>query len=240
MSKQPNPLDASEQQLIEHYRTHHDLQPSAVTDASIMQAASAAASAAARAAKKPAASSSALSRLHAWLFAGERGGRWPVALASVMVIGVAVGLVFNTVEPEPTVYDSPAARQYAAPAMHEQQASKKVLERSQAQQSPQLSAPSAKPEMEAAAPAPMAPASVASMASSAADKTMAESVEGKTNRADNLQLAVDEQTRAQLLEILDLRKAGDTAEANARIQRLQQRLPALDVEQQLTRLAKER
>ncbi|CAE6913696.1 conserved protein of unknown function [Pseudomonas marincola] len=224
MSKQPNPLDASEQQLIEHYRTHHDLQPSAVTDASIMQAASAAASAAARAAKKPAASSSVLSRLHAWLFAGERGGRWPVALASVMVIGVAVGLVFNTVEPEPTAYDSPAARQYAAPAMHEQQASKKVLERSQAQQSPQLSAPSAKPEMEAAAP----PASVASMASSAESKT------------DNLQLAVDEQTRAQLLEILDLRKAGDTAEANARIQRLQQRLPALDIEQQLTRLAKER
>ncbi|SFT85537.1 hypothetical protein [Pseudomonas marincola] len=228
MSKQPNPLDASEQQLIEHYRTHHDLQPSAVTDASIMQAASAAASAAARAAKKPAASSSALSRLHAWLFAGERGGRWPVALASVMVIGVAVGLVFNTVEPEPTNYDGPAARQYAAPAMHEQQASKKVLERSQAQQTPQLSAPSAKPEMEAAAPAPMAPASVASMASSAESKP------------DNLQLAVDEQTHAQLLEILDLRKAGDTAAANARIQRLQQRLPALDIEQQLKRLAKER
>lgn len=233
MSKQPNPLDASEQQLIEHYRTHHDLQPSAVTDASIMQAASAAA----RAAKKPAASSSVLSRLRAWLFAGERGGRWPVALASVMVIGVAVGLVFNTVEPEPTNYDSTAARQYAAPAMHEQQASKKVLERSQAQQSPQLSAPSAKPEMEAAAPAPMAPASVASMASSAADRKMADSAESKP---DNLQLAVDEQTRAQLLEILDLRKAGDTAEANARIQRLQQRLPALDIEQQLTRLAKER
>lgn len=237
MSKQPSPLDASEQQLIEHYRVHHDLQPSAVTDASIMQAASAAASAAARAAKKPAASSSALSRLHAWLFAGERGGRWPVALASVMVIGVAVGLVFNTVEPEPTNYDGPAARQYAAPAMHEQQASKKVLERSQAQQSPQLSAPSAKPEMEAAAPAPMAPASVASMASSAADKKMADSAESKP---DNLQLAVDEQTRAQLLEILDLRKAGDTAAANTRIQRLQQRLPALDIEQQLTRLAKER
>ena len=207
MSKQLSPLDASEQQLIEHYRTHHDLQPSAVTDASIMQAAS----------------SSVLSRLHAWLFAGERGGRWPVALASVMVIGVAVGLVFNTVEPE-----SPAARQYAAPAMHEQQASKKVLVRSQAQQSPRLSAPSAKPEMEAAAPAPMAPASVASMASSAESKP------------GNLQLAVDEQTRAQLLEILDLRKAGDTAAANARIQRLQQRLPALDIEQQLTRLAKER
>lgn len=237
MSKQPNPLDASEQQLIEHYRTHHDLQPSAVTDASIMQAASAAASAAARSAKKPAASPSALSRLHAWLFAGERGGRWPVALASVMVIGVAVGLVFNTVEPEPTNYDSPAARQYAAPAMHEQQASKRVLERSQVQQSPQLSAPSAKPEMEAAAPAPMAPASVASVASSAADKKIADSAESKP---DNLQLAVDEQTRAQLLEILDLRKAGDTAEANARIQRLQQRLPALDIEQQLTRLAKER
>lgn len=226
MNKQPEPLNNIEEQLIEHYRQHHDLQPSAAIDACIMQAAASAAASAANKTQQ-ARSNSVFTRLHSWLFGGDRAGRWPVALASVMLIGIAAGLVFKVNAPTSPLYDAPATQQYAAPMSApaaEPQMQSRKMEKAQIEQTPQVSA--------------VAPASAPPVMT---DDARAERRVPKTDRAKKTKtdsvVSVDAQTHAQLLSIIALRKAGDQRGADAALQQLHKRVPELDIEAQLLHLS---
>lgn len=110
-----------EQQLLQHYRTHSDGEPSAALDARILAAASAQAARHGKPAQRPAA------RLHAWLFGASGRTGWSVAFGSLALLGLGLGLSLNTLEPSAPTYDAPvpaapAMQRYAAPAPMERKA----------------------------------------------------------------------------------------------------------------------
>lgn len=113
--KDPHDLSSrDEQQVLQHYRTHSDAEPSAELDARILAAAT-------QAARHVEPAKAPLARLHGWLFGGAGRTRWSVAFGSLALLGLGLGLSLKTLEQVPTTYDSPepapaAAMQRYAPA----------------------------------------------------------------------------------------------------------------------------
>lgn len=187
-------------QLLEHYRQNQQQEPSAALDASIL----AAANAQLRKTQPP----SVWKRLHSWLFAGNNG-RWSAAFGSLAVVGLAVGLVFNSYQPE---YDNPLPA--AAPAMQS------------------YSAPAPALKVERQAQAKSAPLQRKLMQeNSAADEVMAESVLPSPPVVDSDDMQV------QLQQILQLRENGQSSQAQALITALQEQYPTLNIEQELQELS---
>lgn len=94
-----------EQQMLEHYRRHATQEPSHALDAQILAAAQAHLDAQAQVRPRAPKPEPWLSRLHAWLFAGSPKGRWSVAVASLAVVGLGVGLSVRTYEQAPSAFD---------------------------------------------------------------------------------------------------------------------------------------
>ncbi|HBX53871.1 hypothetical protein [Pseudomonas sp. UBA2684] len=198
----------AEQQLLQHYRAHHHDEPSAALDARILAAA------AAQVATPPA---SALARLHAWLFGAAPRMRWSVALGSVALLGLGLGLSLNTLEQAPPAYDhplpaAPAIQRYAAPAP--------------------------------AAPAPLERKALAESAAALAESAaaLADSVatEEQARASSSAPLARSKVTAApwldELHEVLALRARGQQAEADTLLDRLRQRYPQQDIDKRLQQL----
>lgn len=203
-------LSAAEQQMLQHFRQHQDDEPSASLDARIL----AAAAAQARQRSTP---PSLLPRLQAWLFGGARL-RWSLALGSVALLGLGLGLSLRSFERAPVSYDSPMP---AAP----------VLQRSAAP------APQKKATVESAR---LGEREVGAMADSAAtaEQAPAPNLAGSAParaKAEALAPAPAE-VEEGLRQIQRLRDDGRHEQAAARLSDLQQRYPALDIEAQLQRL----
>jgi hypothetical protein len=150
--KDRQPISAAdEQQVLQHFREHQGDEPSAALDARILAAAAAQA-------RQQATRPRGWVRLHAWLFGGAAGMRWSLALGSVALLGLGLGLSLRTLEQAPARYDSPmpaapALQRYAAPAPQE----KAMAESSRlSEREASTMADSAAPMPEAAeAPAPL-------------------------------------------------------------------------------------
>lgn len=194
-----------DQQLLEHFRQNQQQAPSAELDASILAAASAEV-------RKP----SIGARLHSWFFAGGHG-RWSVALGSLAVVGIAVGLVFNGYRPSSPAYDNPAPamQRYAAPAQA-------LSSAPQADSVPLLR--KSMPAKEAAGEEMVEPA----IAPRAAEEALTQSPSSVQAEADELQ--------RQLQLILRLRKDGHTQQAEALTKDLQVQYPRLDIDHELQAL----
>lgn len=191
----------AEQQLLQHYRAHHHDEPSAALDARILAAA------AAQVATPPA---SVLARLHAWLFGAAPRMRWSVALGSVALLGLGLGLSLKTLEQAPPAYDhplpaAPAIQRYAAPAP--------------------------------AAPAPLERKALAESAAALADSV---ATEEQARASSSAPLARSKVTAApwldELHEVLALRARGQQAEADTLLDRLRQRYPQQDIDKHLQQL----
>lgn len=207
MTDHQSPADDQAQQLLEHYRQQHDHQPSAAMDARILAAASAMV--------KKHESQPLLIRVQQWLLGGSTG-RWSIALGSLAVVGLAVGLVFNTMQPTPSTYDSPHPVA-AAPALQryaEPQADSAPLQRKRMESAP---AASVIAEM-AEAPQPVIEATVE-------DKSLAKMAPS----AD----AIFDELLPQLKQVIELREAGETEQAEEQVKGLKARYPGVDIEQQL-------
>lgn len=211
--------DSEEQQLLQHYRGQHGGEPNAELDARILAAASAALRS--QQPKPP----SAMARVQAWLLDGASHRRWSVALGSVAVLGLGLGISLRTPAPIAPSYDSPmptapALQRYAAPAAPE----KKAMAESFQQHQPEASI-----ESEVSAMADVAaPLSEASPTPSARSSLAARSEAAAAPLAAELHTA--------LRQIAELREQGWQAEAAERLNELQQRYPQADLEALLKRL----
>lgn len=212
-------LPDSEQQLLEHYRGQHGSEPCAELDARILAAASAALRS--QLAKSP----SAMARVQAWLFDGASHRRWSVALGSVAVLGLGLGISLRTPAPIAPSYDSPmptapALQRYTAPVVSEKKAMAESF---------QLNQPEAnvEPEVSALADAAAAPSALP-QAPSASSSLAARREAAAAPLAAELHDA--------LRQIAKLREQGRQAEASARLTELQQRYPQADLEALLKRL----
>ena len=103
---------ADEQALLDHYRQHSLAQPSPALDALILAAAAAEVSRTSPPALPWA------QRLHIWLFGPGHRVRWSVAFASLVSIGLGLGLSLRTWQDLPPAYDlgEPLPAMNAAPA----------------------------------------------------------------------------------------------------------------------------
>ena len=103
---------ADEQALLDHYRQHSLPQPSPALDALILAAAAAEVSRTSPPALPWA------QRLHIWLFGPGHRVRWSVAFASLVSIGLGLGLSLRTWQDLPPAYDlgEPLPAMNAAPA----------------------------------------------------------------------------------------------------------------------------
>lgn len=202
--KDRQPMSAAdEQRLLQHFREHQGDEPSAALDARIL----AAAAAQARQQGQP---PHGWARLHAWLFGGAARVRWSVALGSVALLGLGLGLSLRTLQQAPAGYDSPAPaapalQRYAAPAQE-----KKAMA-----ESSRMSEPAAGVMADSAAELPEAAAAPQVSGSSAA------------------RAKAEAPLPDALRQILQLRRSGREAAAAARLGELQQRYPQLDIEAQL-------
>ena len=214
--QQPLP-DSEEQQLLQHYRGQQGGEPCAELDARILAAASAALRS--QQPKPP----SAMARLQTWLFGGAPRRRWSVALGSVAVLGLGLGLSLRTPAPIAPSYDSPmpaapALQRYAAPVASEKKAMAESFQPNQ---------PEASVEPEASALADAAPSELP-QAPSARSSLAARSKVATAPLAAEL--------HAALRQIAELREQGRQAEARERLNELQQRYPQADIEALLKRL----
>lgn len=208
--KEPQPMSAAdEQRLLQHFREHQGDEPSAALDARILAAAAAQA-------RQPGPRAHGWARLHAWLFGGAAPVRWGLALGSVAVLGLGLGLSLRTLQQAPTGYDSPlpaapVLQRYAAPAQE-----KKAMA-----ESSRLSEPAAGVMADSAAELPEAIAAPQVSGSSAA--------RAKAEAAAPLPKALPDALR----HILQLRRSGREEAAAERLDELQRRYPQLDIEAQL-------
>ncbi len=218
MKDQQSLPDSEERQLLEHYRVQHGGEPGAELDARILAAASAALRA------QPAEPLSVMARVRAWLFGGAVHRRWSVALGSVAVLGLGLGLSLRTLAPIAPSYDSlmpaaPAPQRYAAPAAAEKKAMAESF---------QLHQPEASIAPEASALADAAAPSEASQTPSARSGLAARREVAAAPLAGELHTA--------LRQITELREQGRQAEAAERLNELRQRYPQADLEALLKRL----
>jgi hypothetical protein len=229
--------DPHEQALLEHFRTHDQAEPSAELDARILTAARAA-----QASSKPSWSQ----RLHAWLFGSGGRQRWSVAVAGLACVGIGVSLTWRTLEQAPDVYDAPMPRAVMAPApaapMAEAEAPQGLL-REQAPAMQSYSQERQRAEKKESAPllaeearkqAPVASEVLSDSLASDAESPMA------AGAAPQASKVVQPESERLLLQLLELRRAGKTEEAEKLQQRLQRDYPQLDIEAQLQRLEENR
>lgn len=208
--KEQQPMSAAdEQRLLQHFREHQGDEPPAALDARILAAAAAQA-------RQQGQRAHGWARLHAWLFGGAARVRWSLALGSVAVLGLGLGLSLRTLEPTPAGYDSPlpaapVLQRYAAPAQE-----KKAMA-----ESSRLSEPAAGVTADSAAALPEAAAPSQASGGSAA--------RAKAEAAAPLPEALPEALR----HILQLRRNGREEAAAEQRDALQQRYPHLDIEAQL-------
>lgn len=205
----------NDEQLVEHYRQNQRQEPSAALDASILAAANAQA--------RNARPHSLWMRLYSW---GSHK-RWSVALGSLAVVGLAVGLVFNGYQQSSSIYDNPlpaaapAMQGYAAPALKRERMAESQsapIQHQRMQQSEAADALSAESAM------PAEPVVEAHEAS-----------KSQTKIASGV-LADTGDLEAQLQQIIQLRKDGHTQQAEALVKALLKQYPTLDIEQQLQEL----
>lgn len=201
--KDRQPMSAEEQQLLQHFREHQGDEPSAALDARILAAAAAQV-------RQPGKRPPGLGRLHAWLFGGAARVRWSLALGSVALLGLGLGLSLRTLQQAPAGYDSPAPaapalQRYAAPAQE-----KKAMA-----ESSRLSEPAAGVMADSVAELPEAAA--------------APQVSGSSTARAKAEAPLPDALR----HILQLRRSGREEAAAARADELQQRYPQLDIEAQL-------
>lgn len=207
--KDRQPMSAEEQQLLQHFRAHQGDEPSAALDARILAAAAAQAR---QQGQRP----HGWARLHAWLFGGAARVRWSVALGSVALLGLGLGLSLRSFPPAPTHYDSPAP---AAPALQRHAAP--APQKKAGAESARLSEPAVSVMADSAAPL-----------SEAAAQAPSVSVRGKVEA----EAPLPDELRDALQQILQLRDSGRQADAAERLGKLQQRYPQLDIEAQLRRV----
>ncbi|NQD95132.1 hypothetical protein HP532_20995 [Pseudomonas sp. CrR25] len=214
--RQPKPTaEVDEQQMLQHFREHQAGEPSAALDARILAAAAAQV-------RSPGQRPSAIVRLQAWLFGGRRV-RWSLALGSVAVLGLGLGLSLRTFEQAPTGYDAPmpaapALQRYAAPVPGATQ--KKAMS-----ESFRLDEQPAGVAADAAAPmAEAAEAQAPTLGASSAARSKAE------------EAPLPDELRDALPHILRLREEGRQVDAAERLGALQRRYPQWDIEAELQRL----
>lgn len=206
MNRHPQRPDAEEEALLEHFRRHSDVQPSAQLDARIL--------AAARAAAQP--RPSAWQRLRQWLFG--RPQRWSVALAGIATLGIGLSLTLRTYEQAPSRYDAPVPA--AAPSM----------QRQAMPQSPAFYAAPAAP----AAMAPQAQERKA-LAESAQDE-VAPAAKRKAEAEAAERSAAPPEPEASLRRLLALQRQGDATAVQQLRESLKQRYPQLDIDKELRQL----
>ena len=229
--------EPNEQALLDHFRVHSQAEPSAELDARILAAARAA-----QVSSRPSWSQ----RVHAWLFGPGGRQRWSVAVAGLACVGIGVSLTWRTLEQTPDVYDAPMPRAVMAPApvapMAEAEAPQGLL-REQAPAMQSYSQERQRAEKKASQPvlaeearkqAPVASEALSDAQAPAADMSMAAGATPQKSKA------VQPESEQLLLQLLELRRAGEVDEAKALQQRLQRDYPQLDIEAQLLRLESNR
>ncbi len=200
--KEQQPMSAAdEQRLLQHFREHQGEEPSAALDARILAAAAAQA-------RQQGQRAHGWGRLHAWLFGGAARVRWSVALGSVALLGLGLGLSLRTLEQAPAGYDSPlpaapALQRYAAPA----------------------------PEKKAMAVSEPVAGEMADSTAELSEAAAAPQVSGSSTARAKTEVAAP--LPEALRHILQLRRSGREAAAAERLDKLQQRYPQLDIEAQL-------
>lgn len=242
-----------EQQMLEHYRRHSTQEPSHALDAQILAAAQAHLDAQAQARPRAPEREPWLNRLHAWLFAGSPRGRWSVAVASLAVVGLGVGLSVRTYEQAPGGFDdavpmmAPAAplaseavdpnAGYAADAVPEPvQAYAKQAEKKRSALHEEAEA--AKPEQRKAAPLDISGrlADQAQPALAAPPAASAPAPFEKKAKQQVLAQQDEAQLRRALQQILQLRQNGSPELAEQQLKTLQQLHPDRDLAAELRRL----
>ncbi|UVE16273.1 hypothetical protein NVV93_11640 [Pseudomonas sp. LS44] len=188
-----------EQQLLGHFRTHSQGEPSAQIDARIL--------AAARAQRPTERAPNWLQRTSTWLSGGNaRRQRWPLALAGVACLGIGISLTWRTLEQAPASYDAMPAPMSAPPAPSPASAPLRESQAEMASQAKALESPAqaqAKREMRKPVVAEPAPSAFADT-------------------------QVDE-PQDSLRRLLQLRRSGQDKQAEALRQQLQRDYPQLDI-----------
>lgn len=244
-----------EQQMLEHYRQHSTQEPSHALDAQILAAAQAHLDAQAQAQPRAAEREPWLSRLHAWLFAGSPRGRWSMAVASLAVVGLGVGLSLRTYEQAPGAFDfaaptmAPAApiasestdpnAGYAAdsiPAPAPVQAYAKQAEKKRSALHEEAAA--AKAEQRKAAPVDISGRLADQAEPALAAPPAASTAAPFAKKAEEQVLAQHDEAQLQraLQQILRLRQSGSAELAEQQLKTLQQLHPGRDLAAELRRL----
>lgn len=250
MKQNPQSLDSREQALLQHYRDHSQEQPSAELDHFILAAASAALAAAA---PRPSRSSWPV-RLQAWLFGEVRPVRWSVAVASLAMVGLGLGLTFKTLEQAPTPYELsiplaaapaplpaaplPAAPMPAAPVVSADRASAEAKKSSEVAGSLNATAdaqPVVQAEAASALAEELAPRDKA-MPAPAKPAQVERAAKARALSADEAPAPLDAELLIALRQVLVLRQKGQVQEAAQRLEALQRGYPQLDLQAELTRL----
>lgn len=217
-----------ERQMLEHFRTHAQGEPSAALDARILAAARAAIEQPVAAEKER----SLAARIKAWLFAGRGQQRWSLALAGVACLGVAVSLTWRQFEPASATYDAVPASA-VMPAAARQAPMHAPLK--MAAPAPEMRARAAKPDAVFAESFKQERLSeVSPQHYSAAGAPVAPVASADEAQVPDLEAAVME----QLQELLQLREDGKSSEAEVLKQKIQRENPDLDIEVRLLELQK--
>lgn len=238
MKQHSQPREPSEQALLQHYRDHSQEQPSAELDQFILAAASVALASAA-----PRPSRSWPVRLQAWLFGEVRPVRWSVAVASLAMVGLGLGLTFKTLEQAPESYElsMPAAAPAASPAAP---APVVTADRaaSEAKKSSEIAgglsaAADAQPVVQAEAASALAEEVMSKAMPAPAKPALAErAAKAKARVADAPPAPLEAELLTALQQVLALRESGQEQEADKRLEVLQRRYPQLDLQAELARL----
>ena len=236
------PLSDDELAVLRHMREQSSAEPSAAVDALILAAAR-------KAVSQPAAPSR-WRRFQNWLLAGTHGQRWNWSLGVAGVASIALGLslTWRHVEQPVGGYDQaqPMAAQPRAPKTMEQANVESVELK---KQQPKASATASSVAADRAerrqqyAPSPLqqglsAPSPAKAMAptrkaEATASKAMAEMSDAAAPAA------VKPSLRESLLQVLALRRSGETAAADAELADLMKHYPQQDVAAQLQQLERE-
>ncbi|KRW62050.1 hypothetical protein [Pseudomonas sp. TTU2014-080ASC] len=230
MKHQPPMTPEQERQMLEHFRTHAQGEPSAALDARILAAARAAIEQRVAVEKER----SLAARIKAWLFAGRGQQRWSLALAGVACLGVAVSLTWRQFEPASATYDAVPASA-VMPAAARQAPIHAPLQ--MAAPAPEMRARVAKPDAvfaESFKQERLSEVSPQHYSAAAAGAPVAPVASADEAQMTDLDAAVME----QLKELLQLREDGKSSEAEVLKQKIQRENPDLDIEVQLHELQK--
>lgn len=235
------PISDAELAVLRHMREHSSAEPSAAVDALILAAAS-------KAVRQPAAPGR-WKRLQGWLMAGTHGQRWnwSVGVAGVASLALGLSLTWRNVEQPADGFDQvqPMATQRPAGKAMEQASIESSEQKKQQSAAPVVasevtadhaerhvqSSPAAAPQVREAL-APAKAMKQADKAEVAAPKNLAE----MSARAPASTLPT---LREELLQVLALRRNGESAAADSELAELIKRYPQQDVVAQLQQLERD-